>query len=144
MDILFSILKYVVFGFLGLLLLLVVVTVLFGKRIRKQWEYEAEFRDDSGREFGEFDIEMSQIQKEEPQPTFKATFKLRHESLEAGQRVEVYVDDVLVMAGNCQKPGRVFLDNDAVVTPLAKAAEGQDCRVVYGGKERFAEPLRPD
>ena len=144
MDTLFSIVVYVLYGFFGFLLLLFILALLFGKRVKKQWEYEAEFRNDAGREFGEFDIEMSQIQKEEPEPTFKAKFRLRHATLEAGQRVEVYVDDVLVMAGNAEKAGRIYLQKDAIETPLAVASEGQVCRVVYGGRERFAEPLKPD
>jgi len=144
MDILFMYLMYLVYGILGPLLLLFVLALLFGKRIKKQWEYEAEFCDEAGREFGEFDIEMYQIEKDEPEPTFQATFKLRHTSIEAGQRVEVYVDDVQVMAGNAQKAGHIFLQSDAVVAPLQQGLEGQVCRVVYGGRERFAEPLRPD
>ena len=135
---------YILYGFFGFLLLLFILALLFGKRIKKQWEYEAEFRDDSGREFGEFDIELSQIQKDEQEPTFKAEFRLKHASLEAGQRVEVYVDDVLVMAGNTEVEGRIYLETDAVVTPLAQASAGQICRVVYGGQERFTEPLKPD
>ena len=144
MDTLFSIVVYILYGFFGFLLLLFVLALLFGKRIKKQWEYEAEFRDESGREFGEFDIEMSQVQKEEPEPTFKAKFRLKHASLEAGQRVEVYVDDVLVMAGTTETAGRIYLQKDAIVTALDQASEGQICRVVYGGRERFTEPLKPD
>ena len=85
MDTLFSIVVYILYGFFGFLLLLFILALLFGKRIKKKWEFEAEFRDDDGREFGEFDIEMSRIVKEEPDFSFKAKFKLRHESLEAGQ-----------------------------------------------------------
>ena len=144
MDTLFSIVVYILYGFFGFLLLLFILALLFGKRIKKKWEYEAEFRDASGREFGELDIEMSRIEKEEPEHTFKATFRMRHESLEPGQRVEVFVDDALVVAGNVQKAGRIYLDKDTVVTPLDEASEGQMCRVVYGGRERFAEPLKPD
>ena len=144
MDTLFSIGVYILDGFFGLLLLLFVLALLFGKRIKKQWDYEAEFRGADGREFGEFDIEMSRIVKEETEDTFKAKFRMRHDSLEAGQRVEIYLDDILVMAGNTEKAGRIHLQSDAIVTPLAEAREGQVCRVVYGGREQFAEPLKPD
>lgn len=144
MNTLFSIVLYVLYGFFGLLLLLFVLAMLFGKRVKKKWEYEAEFRDDSGREFGEFDIEMSRIEKEEADFTFKAKFKLRHESLGVGQRVQVYLEDELVMEGAVEKAGRIYLRNDAVVTPATEARKGQVCRVVYGGREHFAEPIRPD
>ena len=144
MDILFTIVLYVLYGFFGLLLLLFILALLFGKRIKKKWEYEAEFRDASGKEFGEFDIEMSRIEKEETEFSFKARFKLVHESLGTGQRVQVYLDDLLVMEGSVEKAGRIYLKDDAVVTAATEAREGQVCRVVYGGQERFAEPLQPD
>jgi len=144
MDTLFSIVLYVLFGFFGFLLLLFILAVLFGKRIRKKWEFEAEFRDDANKEFGEFDIEMSRIEKEEPDHTFKAKFKLRHDSLEAGLRVQIYLDDLLVMEGTVESAGRIYLKQDAIVGEATEATAGQVCRVVYGGLERFAEPIRPD
>ncbi len=135
---------YLLYGFVVPLAVLFALVLLFGKRVKKHWEYEAEFRDASGREFGEFDMELWQIANEESEPTFQAKLRLEHESLEIGQRVEVYVDDVLVMAGNTQRPGRIFLKTDTVVAPLTEAAAGQQCRVVYGGREHFVEPLKPD
>ena len=144
MDILFTIVLYILYGFFGLLLLLFVLALLFGKRIKKQWEFEAKFRDEKGREIGEFDIEMSRIEKDEPDFSFKAKFKLRHESLDTGQRVRVYLDKLLVMEGTVVTAGRIYLKQEAVVTEATEASAGQVCRVVYGGLERFAEPIRPD
>lgn len=144
MDTLFSIVLYILYGFFGLLLLLFILALLFGKRVKKQWEFEAEFRDASGREFGEFDIEMSRIEKEEPNFSFKAKFKLRHDSLDVGQRVQVYLDDMLVMEGVVESAGRIYLKDEAIVNALSEARKGQVCRVVYGGQEQFAEPIRPD
>lgn len=144
MDTLFSIVLYILFGFFGFILLLFILALLFGKRIRKQWEFEAEFRDEGGREFGEFDIEMSRIDKEEPDFSFKAKFKLRHKSLELGQRVQVYLDELLVMEGKVEKAGRILLGKDAIVNEANDATAGQVCRVVYGGLERFSEAIRPD
>ena len=144
MDTLFTIVLYILYGFFGFLLLIFILALLFGKRIKKQWEYEAKFRHEGGREFGEFDIEMSRIEKEEPDFSFKAKFKLRHESLEAGLRVQVYLDDLLVMEGTVETAGRIYLKDEAIVTAAEEAKEGQVCRVVYGGLEHFAEPIRPD
>jgi hypothetical protein len=144
MDTLFSIVVYILYGFFGFLLLLFILALLFGKRIKKKWEFEAEFRDDNGGEFGEFDIEMSRIVKEEPDFSFKAKFKLRHESLEAGQRVQVYLDELLVMEGKVETAGRILLREDAVVNKATEATAGQVCRVVYGGLERFSQAIRPD
>ena len=144
METLFSIVLYILFGFFGLILLLFILALLFGKRIRKKWEFEAEFRDEGGREFGEFDIEMSRIEKKEPDFSFKAKFKLRHESLAPGQRVQVFLDETLVLEGNVETAGRILLRNDALVNEVSDATAGQLCRVVYGGLEHFSEAIRPD
>lgn len=144
METLFSVFKYAFFGFFGLLLLLVIIALIFGKRVRKRWEYEAEFCDMSGREFGEFDFELSRIEKDEPEYSFKATFKMRHESLEKGQLVQVYVEDLLVMQGNVTKAGRIFLRDRAVVGEVQDPEPGHVCRVVWGGIEQFRAPIKPD
>jgi len=144
MEMLFSIVLYLLYGFFALLLLLFIMAVLFGKRIKKLWEYEAEFQDEGGREFGEFDFEKSRVEKEEPEYSFKASFKMRHESLEAGQVVQVYLDDLLVMQGVVARSGRIYLKEEAVMNKVNEPFEGQICRVVYGGQERFTAPIRPD
>jgi hypothetical protein len=144
METLISIAKYLVFSFFGLLLLLFLLAVLFGKGVRQRWEFEAEFRDMSEREFGEFDIELSRIEKDESGYSFKARFRMRHESLEKGQALEVYLDDILVMRGKVKKAGRIFLRDKAIMSPVSDPREGQVCRVVWGGIEQFRAPLRPD
>lgn len=144
MDAIFSILKYLVFGFFGLIGALFVLALLFGKRIIKQWDYEAEFHDDNGREIGEFDIELSRIAKQETEDTFKAKFRLRHASLEAGQRVQVFLDDTLVLEGLSEKAGRIILGAEHIKTPLETASAGQLCRVIYGGVERFSAAIIRD
>ncbi len=94
-DFVLTVFKYIGLGFL----LLIVFALVFGKRVKKKWEYEAEFRDEAGREFGEFDIELSQIQKQEPGYTLKAEFHMRHELLGHLQTVQVFLDDLLMLEG---------------------------------------------
>ncbi len=144
MHAIFSVLKYLVFGFFGLIGLLFVLALLFGKRIVKQWEYEAKFHDDSGREFAEFDIELSRIAKEETEDTFKAEFRLRHASLESGKRVQVFLDDILVLEGHSKTAGRIVLGAEHIKKPLEAASAGQLCRVIYGGIERFSAAIVRD
>ena len=144
METLFSLFKYAFFWLFALVLLLVVITLLFGKRIRKRWEFEAEFRDMSGREFGEFDFEMSKIEKEEAEYSFKARFRMRHESLCKGQLVQVYLEDLLVMRGTVTKSGRIYLRDSAVVSTVRKPEPGHVCRVVWGGIEQFRVPIKAD
>ena len=144
MDTLFSIVNYLVFGIFGFLLLLFLLAMLFGKRVRKRWEFEAKFKDMYEREFGEFDFEMSRVDKDEEDFSFKATFRMKHESLEKGLDIEVYLDDVLVMRGEVNKTGRVYLRNKAVMNTVSDPREGQVCRVVWGGIERFRAPIKVD
>ncbi len=141
METVFTFVKYGLFGFFGLIAVLFVFALIFGKRKVTKWEFEAEFRDASGREFGEFDIELSHISKEETEDTFKAKFRLKHESLREGQQVQVFLDDILVLQGAAEAAGRAYLAHDEIVTPLANASAGQLCRVVYGGQEHFSEQI---
>lgn len=144
MELIVGIAKWIGLSFVGLLVGLVLLAVLFGKRVIKKWELEAEFRDDSGREFGEFDIEMSRIDKKEPEFSLKAEFHMRHESLREHQAVQVFVDDLLVLEGTVNKPGRIRLNNDNLENEITDAKAGQLCRIIIGGTEVFAEELVPD
>jgi hypothetical protein len=144
MDLIFSIVKIIFFGFFGLIGLLFLLALIFGKRIVKQWEFEAEFRDENGREFGELDIELSRVAKKETQDTFKAKFRLRHDTLEFGQRVQVFLDDMLVLEGSVETAGRIFLSQEHIKMALTTASRGQLCRVVYGGIEQFSQAIMED
>ena len=142
-----AIVSLIINGLLGLLALLgviIIAALLFGKRVTKHWEYEAEFRDAAGREFGEFEIELSQIQKEEAQATIKADLKLRHEALAAQSLVRVYLDDKRVLEGTAERAGRVSLRATFGEHDLGTIAAGQECRVVVGETELAAAPLHRD
>ena len=144
METLFSIVLHIIYGFFGLIFLLFVLALLFGKRVKKLWEYEAEFLDAGGREFGEFDFEMSKIVKEEAEYSFKAKFRMRHESIGKGQMVQVFLDDLLVMQGNAAHEGRIYLKEKAVLNEIEEPDASQVCRVVWGGIEQFRAPIKPD
>ena len=144
MDLLIDIIKYALAGFFGLIGLLVVLVLLFGKRIRKQWEFEAEFRDDRGREFGEFDIESSRIEKQEPDYSIKAKFRMRHESLTLHQTVQVFIDHILVLEGMVQSEGQIQLGHENARDKPGDVQAGQCCRIHIGGNEMFSEALVAD
>jgi hypothetical protein len=144
MESVFSLIKYAFLGVFGLVAILFVFALVFGKKIVKKWEFEAKIRDASGRELGEFDIELSRIAKGETEDSFKAKFKLCHETLGAGQRVQVYLDDALVLEGHAETAGQIYLGQEDVVMPLTQAEKGQMCRVVYGGIEQFRQGIIPD
>lgn len=144
MEIVFAVVKYGVLGFFALIASLFVLAVMFGKRIEKKWEYEAEFRDANRREIGEFDIELRRIPKDGTDWHLKAKLILRHPTLTAGQTVQVYLEDVLVMEGLVEKDGRVWLRDEHVCGEIKDPATGQICSIHYAGAELMAEPLYPD
>ncbi len=144
MDLLFDIVKYAFYGFFGIVLLLVVVVILFGKRVRKKWEYEADFRDADGREFGEFEIELSRIEKEEPDYTLKTKFRMRHAAMTAHATVQVYIDDTLVFEQMVETEGRMYARGVPPVNVVEQVSSGQMCRVVIGGTELASAEFRRD
>ena len=143
MDLLFDIVKYVFYGIFGLIALLVLLAVVFGKRIRKEWEFEADFRDANGREYGEFEIELSRIEKEELDYTLKTKFRMRHPALKLHSTVRVYIDDTVVFEETVQTEGRMFA-RGVPVNPVGKVTAGQACRVVVGGAELASAEFHPD
>ena len=144
MDSIVTFIVYGIFGLFGLLGILIVFALLFGKRVSKQWEFEAEFRDERGREFGEFEIELSQIEKEEPVPTVKAELQMRHDSLQLHKTVQAYVGDRLLLEGTVTRAGRIRIERRMGEGDAGSVSAGQTCRIVIGGSERFSEPLRRD
>ncbi len=144
MEAIFSLIQSALLSVLILLGLLVVAAALFGKRIKKEWEYEAEFRDAKGREYGEFDIELSQIEKTELQPTIKVTLQMRHPSLTEHQMLQVLLDKRIVVEAMVETPGRVLLNKTFGESDLGEVAAGQTCRIMLGDTEIAAAPLKAD
>lgn len=144
METVLSVMKYLLLGFFGLVVLLVVITILFGKRVIKKWEIEAEFRDADGKEFGEFEIELSRIDKKEPDYTLKAKFHMRHPALTQHATVQVYVEDTLVFERRVEKEGRLHVMRSELVNPVGNDALGKTCRVVVGSTEIASAEFHPD
>lgn len=138
------VIQYLFIGMFGLIGLLILLALVFGKRVVRQWDYEAEFRDADGREYAEFDIELSQIQKEEPSPTIKAKLRMRHDSLTPHQNVQLFLDDRRILEGMVEKAGRIYIRKRFGAGDLGDVRTGQQCRIVVGGDEIASEPLRPD
>lgn len=144
MESVVGVIKYLFYGFLALIAVLVVVAVVFGKRVIRKWEYEAEFRDASGRELGELELKMSRIEKEEPDFSLKVDFWLRHESLLPQQTVRVYLDEIPLLEGMVGESGRIRLGNQHLQTEIDEPVAGAMCRVECGGQEIAGAELLPD
>ena len=124
--------------------ILIVLAALFGKRIRKLWEYEAEFRDASGREIGEFEIEKSKIEKEEPDYSLKVEFHLRHEAIAPASTIQVFVEDVMVLEGTASDAGFARLGDQHLRNEVDEPLLGKQARVLVEGQEIVSEALVRD
>jgi hypothetical protein len=140
MEIVFGLVKWVFWGFVGL----IVLVVVFGKRVEKKWEYEAKFRDARRREIGEFDIELFRIPSDNTDWKFKAKFVLRHPALIPGQVLRVYLDDELVIEKTLEQAGFVRLGASELCAEIKSPAAGQVVSVRCGDDELFAEALYRD
>jgi hypothetical protein len=107
-------------------------------------DVEADFRDERGREIGEFEADLRRIPKEETDFTLHAKLQLRHPTLEVGRSVQVLLDGVVVMEGPIEKPGRVWLRNEHLRGEIKDPKTGQVCRVRYEGAELVTGKLYPD
>ena len=140
MDIIFSIFKWIGIGFVGL----IIFAFVFGKRIKKKWEYEAEFREEDFKEYGEFEVEMSKIEKEETDYTLKVEFYFRHESIRQHQAVQVFIDDLLVLEGLAEKDGYIRMGLEQLQNTVDEPLLDKMCRIVIGGEEIDRLPLKRD
>ena len=144
MEFLLDLVRYGVLGFFGLIGALFVLALLFGKRMETKWDLEADFRDERGREIGEFDIELKRVVGEDADFTLRAEFTLRHAALAIGQPVEVCLEDAPVMRGTVETEGRIRLGNDHLCGDLKDPAVGEICSVRVGGAELLTAPLQRD
>ena len=132
---------YIVVGFFGLLFVIFVLAIIFGKRVKKKWEFEANFYNEKRKEVGEFDIEMKKFAKEEGDFKLEAKFRLKHADLNLGNVVQVYLDEILVMEGVVEHDGRIYLHNEHLKSEINDPHAGQDCRVMCSAVELFSEKL---
>ncbi|MEM7410395.1 MAG: hypothetical protein AAF430_09195 [Myxococcota bacterium] len=140
---------YGMFAFFGGIFALIVLAVLFGKRIERKWDYEADFRDERGREIGELDVELFRVIEDKRaavQPDFqlKVKFVLRHPALTPGQGLVVRLAGEPIFEQTLSESGRVLLREDALCSQIKSPRVGDLVTVEVGGAELFSEPLRRD
>lgn len=143
-ETLFNLFMNLALGFIGFIVLVFVLAILFGKRVDKKWEFEANFYNDKHKEIGEFDIEMKKYAKEEGDYSLDANFRLKHSVLRIGRVVQIFLEDELVMEGVVEKEGRITLNNNNLKSEINDPHEGQICRVMCSSVELFAEKIIKD
>lgn len=144
MQLLFDIFKYTFLGFFGFIFFIFLAAIIFGKRVTKKWEYEAKFRGANGKELGEFDIELSKVEKSGEDFSLKAKFELKHPELKLNRAVNISLDGQLVMSGMVETDGRIYLGNKHLVKNIENPQAGQICSVVCSDVELFSEAIYND
>ena len=139
-----NIIFYVVVGFFGFVILLVLLTILFGKRAEKKWDLEADFLDPSGKEIGELDIELKRYPEEQTDFQLNVKFSLRHDALRIGRRLEVMLRDETILRGQVKKASQIRLGNEHLVTDIKAPLVGDRCKVFCEGHEICRSELRKD
>ncbi len=147
MDVLFSILDVifkgvglVVAGFIGL----IVFAVLFGKKVESRYDLEAEFLDDDGKEIAEFDIKLWRYAKEAGNFQLKASFTWKDSQLSVGDKVQVFLQDLLVMEGIVEKATEIKLFKQHIKNTPDNAKQGNECRVLVNGNQRLCQAMIND
>lgn len=139
-----SIIFYAIGGFFGFIFLLFILALIFGKKVEKKWELEADFLNSAGKEIGEFEIELKRYPKEQTEFELNAKLFLRHDSLKTGRTIEVLLEGQLVMRGTVQKPGVIRLGNDDLMADITDPKAGLTCIVLCESVELCRAPLRHD
>ena len=139
-----SFIFYVVGGFFGFIFLLLILAILFGNKVERKWDLEADFLNAKGREIGELDLELKRYPKEQTDFELVVKFFLRHDALLPGRTVEVTLNDEIVLTGKVDKQGVIRLSKEHLIAEITNPAEGDLCTVICDGQEISRAALRPD
>ena len=120
---------YMIAGFLAL----VVLVIVFGKKVESRFDLEAEFLDENNKEFAEFDIKSWRYAKEAGEYQLKASFKWNDERLSVGDKVSVYLNESLVLEGTVEKKSSIRLFAKHIQNAPENAQQGDECRVLLNG-----------
>ncbi len=139
MEIIVSIVKYFFLGIFGLF----VFAILFGRRIEKLWDLEAEFIVNE-KECGELDLRKIRTAKTNDDYEYQVKFRLRDSRLTLGSEVEVFVGGELILSGCVEEDGFIALSNEHAKNVPESPTAGDTCRVLCSGQELFSQYLVND
>ena len=131
---------YVIAGFVGLIIL----TIIFGKKVESRYDLEAEFQDDSGKEFAEFDIKFWRYAKEADEYQLKASFRWSDPRLSIGDKVSVYLNETLVLEGVVEKSSSIRLSSKHIKNTPENAKQGDECRVLLNDNLELKQAVLDD
>lgn len=144
MELIFDIIIYVIIGFFALIALFVAFAVLFGKKMEKKFDLEAEFHDENGKEFAEFDISAWRVEKEGGEFKLRTSFKWRDTRLDIGSQVQVSLENETILEGTVEEAGKIRLNSKHLVNEPQDPKVGQQCQIKLNGGVVLEKGLTED
>lgn len=140
-----SIASWLVGTVIILMVIFIVIAVLFGKKVEKQYDLEAEFNDEDDKEFADFDLSSWRYEKEGGEFQFEASFKWRDSRLALGSQVEVCLENQVVLQGTAEESGKINLHSKQHLANEPKSPQaGQTCQIKLNGEVVLEQPLHED
>ena len=135
---LLDIIKYFFLGFFGLVIVIIILTIIFGDQVENKWRFKALFNDEDGNQIGRFRITLFNFVKKKDKPDqLKMKLKLRHPQLMTGALVKVYIEERLYYEHPVTKKGKVSFGKVMDVADfkgvLHEPVLGQLCKVKCSG-----------
>lgn len=126
------------------LVVLIFLIIIFGKNQENRYDLEAEFKDENDREFADFDIKLWRYVKQAGDYQLKANFSWKEPRLSIGDKVSVYLNDVLVLEGSVEKASSISLNNKHLQNTPNNPKQGDECRVLLNGNLELKQDVVDD
>ena len=138
LTLLLDIIKYFFLGFFGLVIVIIILTIIFGDQIENRWRFKALFHDENNNEIGRFRITLfGYVKKKDKPDRLKIKLRLKHPQLIPGAMVKVYIEDNLYYEHPVTKKGKVSfgqeMDKNDFKGILRQPVLGEQCKVKCSG-----------
>lgn len=129
---------------IGFIVFLVVIAILFGKKQEEQYDLEAEFVDENNREYAEFDLRSWRYAKEQGDFQLDVSFHWKDERLTTGDKVQVSLENSVILEGNVSDAGKIRLNKDNLINQPNNPKAGKICTVMLNGDKVLEQAMERD
>jgi len=95
LTLIFDIIKYFFLGFFGLVIVIIILTIVFGDQIKNKGHYQASFFDGENNATGRFRAIIYRYTKKDKPEQLKIKFSLKHPQIVSGAMVKIYIEEHL-------------------------------------------------
>jgi len=137
LTLLFDIIKYFFLGFFGLVIVIIILTIIFGDQIENKGHYQALFVDDKNNAIGRFRAIIYRYTKKDKPERLKIKFSLKHPQIVSSAMVKIYIDEHLFYEITATKNGKISfgksMDKNDFEGELASLVNGALCKIKCSG-----------